>query len=589
MNKAISITLNGAIFQIEENAYEKLDDYLKTIKRNLGKNPDAEEIIADIESNISEKFAEKINAQQALISLAIVDEIINVMGDPEIFINPENEETEEKDEPNEENHRNEVKKLYRHPDDVIIAGVCSGIAAYFGIDPVIVRVMFVLSIFLGGLGIVTYLLLWLIVPVARTNAQKIEMTGEPVTLAAIEQTVKKNFNKLENEQNQEKIKSVFRKIIEIPFIVLRAIGKGFGKIFGFLIPIIAVSLGLCFFIVGIVGIAAIVFGLVAVLFQFADPQILSNLPLNEIINENQFRLGAIIFGLAIIIPFIFFLQTGVSLIKRKNTFTLLGFGLMISLFIAGIIGSAFIEINYLARLEEYMKVQDNQRKILELSDFQKITVKDNLEVIIKEGDKYFVEAIGYGPELEKISASQNEGSLNLEKTEEKLSFCLFCTSWRRSQIIITMPDLQNYQGEDFSQASISGFNKNLQEIIVNDAASVQINGNYPTLNLEINDAGQMELSGSIKQLNAQLADAAKLDGVNCQINSTEIKLSDASGAELNVEQEIIANLTDVAVLRYYGQAQVTEKFIGPVANIIHLEKQPVNIYDEEIEVNFELE
>jgi phage shock protein C len=84
--------------------------------------------------------------------------------------------------------------MYRDPDNRVIGGVCSGMGAYWDIDPVIIRILFIVLALAGGLGIMVYLILYIVIPEARTTAQKIEMKGNPVNIHNIKDSVKKEFN-----------------------------------------------------------------------------------------------------------------------------------------------------------------------------------------------------------------------------------------------------------------------------------------------------------------------------------------------------------------------------------------------------------
>jgi phage shock protein PspC (stress-responsive transcriptional regulator) len=124
-------------------------------------------------------------------------------------------------------HDRKLKKLFRNPDDKVIGGVSGGIAAYFGTDATVIRLLFVFSIFLGGSGLLIYLVLWIITPEAKTLTDKMQMKGEPVTLSNIESSIKKNFSV--DESGEE---GLLLKIILFPFrlvaIVINALGKPWG-------------------------------------------------------------------------------------------------------------------------------------------------------------------------------------------------------------------------------------------------------------------------------------------------------------------------------------------------------------------------
>ncbi|WP_017731584.1 PspC domain-containing protein [Nafulsella turpanensis] len=116
-----------------------------------------------------------------------------------------------------------MKKMFRNPDDKVIGGVASGLAAYFGVDPTLIRILFILLIFLGGTGLIAYLVLWVITPEAITLTDRMQMQGEPVTLSNIEHNIKKNLNVKEGEEN------AVVKVLLFPFRLLSAIFSGAGR------------------------------------------------------------------------------------------------------------------------------------------------------------------------------------------------------------------------------------------------------------------------------------------------------------------------------------------------------------------------
>ncbi|MCV9385651.1 GIN domain-containing protein [Reichenbachiella ulvae] len=155
-----------------------------------------------------------------------------------------------------------VKRLFRDPENQVLGGISSGIAAYFGIDVTIVRLLFVLSIFLGGSGVILYIILWMITPVAKTITEKMQMQGEPVTLSNIQQTVNKT---LKNKEGEE---STFAKILLFPFRIIselfRVIGELLGPISQLIFNIIRVFAGILVTLVGISAIMAL-FGALGVM------------------------------------------------------------------------------------------------------------------------------------------------------------------------------------------------------------------------------------------------------------------------------------------------------------------------------------
>ena len=191
MKKAIKINLSGIIFHIDDDAYEKLKAYLDSISRHFSNKQESKEIVDDIESRIAELFQERITAETQVITVAIVNEVIDIMGNPEDFADS-GEESGERQTFHET--YSSSKRLYRNPENSVVGGVCGGLAAYFGIDPVIFRLLFVIFFFAGGASILVYVILWIVLPKAETAAQKLEMRGEKVNVSNLEKKIREEYD-----------------------------------------------------------------------------------------------------------------------------------------------------------------------------------------------------------------------------------------------------------------------------------------------------------------------------------------------------------------------------------------------------------
>ncbi len=198
MNKTVTINLGGIVFHIDEDAYQKLSRYFDAIKRSLNNSSGQEEIIKDIEMRISELLSEKLLSDKHVIGLKEIDEVIAVMGQPEDYII----EDDSKVESNYQAYK-KSKKLYRDKDKGMIGGVAAGLSHYLGIDVVWIRVILLLFFFGFGTGILAYIILWIATPEAITTSEKLEMTGEPVTISSIEKKVREEFDSV-----SEKFKNV---------------------------------------------------------------------------------------------------------------------------------------------------------------------------------------------------------------------------------------------------------------------------------------------------------------------------------------------------------------------------------------------
>ncbi|MFI1772368.1 PspC domain-containing protein [Thalassobellus citreus] len=194
MNKTVNINLAGIFFHIDEDAYLKLQRYLEAIKRSFTDSQGRSEIIADIEARISELFNERVKNDKQVIGIKEVDEVISIMGQPEDYlVDDEIFEDEPQATYKRKTSTSPSRKLYRDTDNSYIGGVSAGLAHYFGIDTIWIRLAWILLIFGAGTGVLLYILLWILVPEAKTTAEKIMMTGDPVNISNIEKKIKDGF------------------------------------------------------------------------------------------------------------------------------------------------------------------------------------------------------------------------------------------------------------------------------------------------------------------------------------------------------------------------------------------------------------
>ncbi|WP_299385650.1 PspC domain-containing protein [uncultured Lacinutrix sp.] len=201
MNKTVNINLAGIFFHIDEDAYLKLQRYLEAIKRSFTDSQGRSEIIADIESRIAELFSERILNEKQVIGNKQVDEVITIMGQPEDYL--VDDEIFE-DEPKQRTHTTgRSKKLYRDTETSYVGGVSAGLAHYFGIDALWIRIIWLVLVIGGfGTGILIYILLWILVPEAKTTSEKILMTGENVTISNIEKKIRDGFGTVSDSVGQ---------------------------------------------------------------------------------------------------------------------------------------------------------------------------------------------------------------------------------------------------------------------------------------------------------------------------------------------------------------------------------------------------
>ena len=419
MKKTLSINISGILFHIEEDGYDTLKNYLESINTHFSGYSDSKEIISDIENRIAEIFLSYLKNNNQVITAENVARLIEKMGTiADLSALEEKEEADEVEAPaaddfykyvtppssaaggykklmrleskkilggvcagiahyfaidalwirliailllfsgninfdlsdfnpfgwvdfnigfaglavvayivlwvilpvsyaNEEDK--EIKKLYRNPDDKVLGGVASGLAAYFGIKEILyVRLVFVFLTIAGGSGVVIYLILWIITPAASSITERIKMKGGEITLDSIDSTLKETINPVPLAPE-----STLKKVVMTPFRVLgqviEALGSALGSLGKFLLTLLRVFFGLIIFIFGIVLVAALLLTFTLYL-GIIDPIYYGTVDVfpMEMITE-LVPTGLAAAGLGVLaIPGIVILMLGLSVLSKKN-------------------------------------------------------------------------------------------------------------------------------------------------------------------------------------------------------------------------------------------------------------------------------
>jgi phage shock protein PspC (stress-responsive transcriptional regulator) len=380
MNKTVNINLAGIFFHIDEDAYAKLQRYLEAIKRSFTDSQGRSEIIADIEARIAELFNERVQNNKQVIRIKEVDEVISIMGQPEDYL-VDDEIFEDEPQATYKSKTATARKLYRDTDNSYIGGVSSGLAHYFGIEAIWIRLAWVLLIFGAGTGVLLYILLWILVPEAKTTSEKIAMTGKPVNISNIEKKIKGGFD------NVSQTVSDTVKNIDIPKHGnrIKSTSKNFfdtiGDIFMFFLKVFAKFIGVILIIVG----ASTLIGLIIALFSVGiiDAVHIPGLDLLDATNAANIPawLVSLLLLFAIGIPFFFIAYLGLKILVNNlksigniAKFTLLGLWFM------SIIGLVVISIRQASEFAEEASFQQKEQL--------NITSKDTLYLSMASNSLY---------------------------------------------------------------------------------------------------------------------------------------------------------------------------------------------------------
>ncbi len=220
MNKTVSISLAGFSFMIEEQAYEKLNNYLQALRNSLEKD-EADEVMYDIEIRIAEIFRENLDKRE-VVNSDDVEKVITQLGTPEA-IEGQNEEDAGKETSQEKTR----KELFRDMKRGKIAGVCAGLAQYFGMDISLMRIIWILVFIftVGFVSVVAYVILWIVLPEAETASDFLKMQGKPINFDSLKEAGQRvssfyNENKSEIAKTGADIWKVVRIVLGWIMIIL---------------------------------------------------------------------------------------------------------------------------------------------------------------------------------------------------------------------------------------------------------------------------------------------------------------------------------------------------------------------------------
>lgn len=420
MEKTTQITIASTVFSLTESAYAKLAAYLERLQKHFANEAEGAEIIRDIESRIAEKLLHK---KDSIITETDITALVAEIG--------EGSEFEDEREP-DESAAASYKKLYRDVDNAIVGGVCSGIAAYFDIDVWIPRLLFLFSIFFGGLGIMLYIILWILIPAAKSTSQKLEMRGHAVTLESISRTVREGVEEARTSGALRKTRISIQHFIAG---ILRLAGRVLGMV---------LSTGSFFALIGL----AIGFGIVTV--NWNAPW--NDFPLRGVVSETLLFSGLVAGSIAIFIPLAFVFMLGIRLAIRKKIVlpSAIGFGL-IGIWALAISAAGTITVTAAGQYFEFTRTDPSyqyETRSLDIEPFGSIRTDHN--ITIEEGDAQRVEVYGRAMDQDQVRIEVRDGVLMITENEEGDDVCtLFCSS-TPPRVTVTTPGLETVAVESAS-------------------------------------------------------------------------------------------------------------------------------------------
>ena len=410
MNKTIIININGIVFHIEEDAYEILKEYMTNVKRHFLDSADSLEITTDIENRIAEMFSDILTAEnKQVIVEQDVRSIIEQMGTVDEF--DEIYEDAKTDTNNAYAYNTGERRLFRDPDDHLVSGVCAGIANYFNIQPVWVRLAFALSFLFAGSGLLIYIILWIVIPKALTRSDRMAMKGEKLNLQGFKNNFEEELHSVRNHLNNlgQEARPLVYKLRDFITDFAHHLGlffNGAGKI---IIKVVGVVILLAFF----AGAIALVVALVAFL-GFGAGHGNGMFPMSIWANEHADRiyiaafLTAFIPVLTIILMLISAVFNTTSISRSTGTTILVIWICAISVLVFYIakVGSNFRETASFTQTVN-LKTAPNNAYYLKLDNVKYLTRDDSLRLDIKNNFRNMILTNDFedDPEPRNISVS----------------------------------------------------------------------------------------------------------------------------------------------------------------------------------------
>ncbi len=564
MKKTIQINIAGMDFNIEEDAYEKLNAYLVAIKQYFASYEGSQEIVSDIESRIAEKFWTNQKSDiQPIITKEGVNDLIKSMGSVSDFEAIEEEEdlknTAQSTAGNAQSTVNsqqstvgnqdsdnfkttqpkrlyrdvkrkalggvlaglahyfnidvvwariiflllflglppinddlgpisgfiflgyfvcwivfppnfnldedkKIKKFYRDNDNKVLGGVCCGLAAYFGVDITVIRLLFVVGVFLFGTGFLAYIILWIVAPKAKTLTQKMEMKGEPVTLSNIETNIKESINIDKNAPENG-----LTKILLFPFRLVGMVIKALGEVLIHLGPVARVLAGvllMLFSLLAIVSVVAAVAAFFGLTSGIEGTAFFDHSPFKIILQDVHPMTGFFAF-MAMFTPFLALLLAGLTLISNKRIGNRNFWISLLGLWLAGLMGTGILATKYALNFKKKGRFEQTknfpytltgQTLVLDTNNnqddnFDEIQIREDVEVSIEgyDGADLKIEQRFESSGRTKAEAEANAKNIlyNIVQKDSSLSF----------DQKISLPEKARFRGQDLQITLFVPFDK----------------------------------------------------------------------------------------------------------------------------------
>lgn len=550
MKKTLTVNLNNVVFNIDDDAYDMLQAYLADVEKYL--SPDErKEVMADIEARIAELFSERLIKNKNVLNMSDVDEIITVLGKPSQYGN-EADTDEVTDSRTADKKRG--RRFYRDPENRILGGVCSGLAAYLDWDVTWVRIIFVLLVFFGaGFIIPVYIVVWIVAPEALTAAQRLEMQGEDVTVDAIKSELNNVRNYVQSDTFKSSASSFGMRVGELV--------RGFFKVlFGFIGAIL-----------GFVGVILLGVLVMALLFLAFEPSFFTGFA-PEIMNDWEIlspeKISLLVISLLLIVgcPIFMLIYWAVRIVSGRRTN-----GNKTTSWVALILWLAGIFMFYSVGAKTIIKLKHSDFNNVsfvwdEDDDSPRINETRTVEAFnaLDVSGSFDIEILADTASSLHISAPTAIMSKVISKTEGQ-TLRLYT-----ERLHVNRPIKVTIHVDTLTYINAKGANKIKAEAMrtVNNFKLVLTGASVADLHVDVKHELELDLTGAVKtdikgrthKLKADVTGASKLNAYDLTSSVANVSATGASKIEVFVLDSLDAKAYGASKVRYRGTPKNIDKF-----------------------------
>jgi phage shock protein PspC (stress-responsive transcriptional regulator) len=559
MKKTLTVNLNNIVFHIDDDAYEMLQTYLHDIADYFQSEDEKKEIMGDIEARIAELFTEKLQKTKNVVNLIDVQEIIEIMGKPSQYAGEEDD-----DEPTaakSDKKSQKSRRFYRDPENAILGGVGSGLAAYFDWDVTWVRIgMVALALVSAGYMIPIYIIAWFVAPQATTASQRLEMQGEDVTVESIKTELNNAKNYVQSDKFKQSASSVGERFLEI-FRVF------FKVVFGF----VGAVLG----IVGVVLVGALIMLLFFLIFEptvingFA-PDFISNWAL---ISPEKMVMLIISLLLVVGCPIFMLVYWAVRIISGRTEKNHTASWVVLILWLAGLFMFYSIGANTILKMHnnnghplsiDWSDDESNMTdEVRTCEPFHAIEVSGAIELILNQDSVQKVTVSTKENYLDKVITKVENGVLHIYADQIFLN--------RKIKVSISADSINSIVAKGACQINTESelITSNLK-LELTGASQADIDVKVAGLiDIDLTGASQANMSGSANSIKSEGTGACQLDAEDLVTKIADVRVTGASHANVYATEKLDASATGASEIDCKGSPKNVNKFthVGSEINV----------------------